>query len=122
MKRRALAAEDILAALNRHGVEYVVVGAFAAIAQGAPVDATSDIDLTPRREAENLRRLSVALEDLGARAALPRSRKACHSPTRELLAIRQILNLTCSAGDFDLVFCPAAVCRPTAACGTNPGR
>jgi hypothetical protein len=68
VKRRALAAEDILAALNRHGVEYVVVGAFAAIAQGAPVDATSDIDPTPRREAENLRRLSVALEDLGARA------------------------------------------------------
>ncbi len=67
MKRRALAAEDILAVLNRHGVEYVVVGAFAAIAQGAEVDATFDIDLTPKRDTENLRRLSDALDELGAR-------------------------------------------------------
>jgi hypothetical protein len=32
-----LSAEEILAALNEHGVDYAVIGAFAAIAQGAPI-------------------------------------------------------------------------------------
>jgi hypothetical protein len=31
--RPELSAEDILAVLNRHRVDYVVIGAFAAIAQ-----------------------------------------------------------------------------------------
>lgn len=47
--RPPLSAQDILAALNRRGVRYVVIGAFAAIAQGAPIDATYDIDVTPQR-------------------------------------------------------------------------
>ena len=33
MNRPELEAEDILAALNQHGVEYVIIGAFAAVAQ-----------------------------------------------------------------------------------------
>jgi len=35
-----------VAALNRHHVRYVVIGAFAAIAQQAPIPATRDIDIT----------------------------------------------------------------------------
>jgi len=46
---------------NRHRVDYIVIGAFAAIAQGAPIEATHDVDVTPRRDEENLRRLSEAL-------------------------------------------------------------
>jgi len=64
LNRPELNAEDILAAMNRHGVEYVVIGAFAAIAQGAPIDATYDIDVTPQRSPKNLTRLSQALSDL----------------------------------------------------------
>jgi len=66
VSRPALSAEDMLAALNRHHVEYVVIGAFAAIAQGVPIQATYDIDVTPRRSPENLDRLSRALRDLDA--------------------------------------------------------
>jgi hypothetical protein len=44
-----------------------MIGAFSAIAQGAPIEATYDIDLTPQRDAENLERLSLALSDLDAR-------------------------------------------------------
>lgn len=44
--RPELSAEEILAVLNRHQVRYVVIGAFAAIAQGAPIDATYDVDVT----------------------------------------------------------------------------
>ena len=36
-----LDAAAIIAALNRHQVRYVVIGAFAAIAQQAPIPATS---------------------------------------------------------------------------------
>src|ERR1700749_2211232 len=62
-----LNAAAIVAALNRHQVRYVVIGAFAAIAQQAPIPATRDIDLTPDASQENLARLSQALTDLGAR-------------------------------------------------------
>jgi hypothetical protein len=77
--RPDLSAEDILAVLNRHQVDYIVIGAFAAIAQGAPLEATHDVDVTPRREAENLRRLSAALTEPGVEvpAKLQRER-----PTR----------------------------------------
>jgi len=34
-------------ALNRRQVRYVIIGAFAAIAQQAPIPATRDIDITP---------------------------------------------------------------------------
>jgi hypothetical protein len=37
----------IAAVLNRHQVRYVVIGAFAAIAQQAPIPATRDASLAP---------------------------------------------------------------------------
>lgn len=49
-----LDAAAIVSALNRHQVRYVVIGAFAAIAQQAPIAATRDIDLTPEAGHENL--------------------------------------------------------------------
>ena len=55
----------ILAALERRRVSYVVIGAFARIVQGAE-EITHGIDLVPAIRAENLRRLSLALEDLDA--------------------------------------------------------
>ena len=49
-----LNAAAIVAALNRHRVRYVIIGAFAAIAQQAPIPATRDIDFTPETSQENL--------------------------------------------------------------------
>lgn len=109
MKRPELSAEDILAALNRHDVDYVVIGAFAAIAQGVPLEATHDVDVTPRKEADNLRRLSAALNELDARIRVDDFDEGLafdHDPAS--LAGMSMLNLTCSAGDFDIVFAPAA--------------
>src|SRR5271157_6029682 len=62
-----LNAAAIIDVLNRNNVKYVVIGAFAAIAQQAPIPATRDIDLTPDSSAKNLARLSTALRELGAR-------------------------------------------------------
>jgi hypothetical protein len=109
VSRPALRAEHLLAALNRHHVEYVVIDAFAAIAQGAPIDATYDVDFTPRRSPENLHRLSAALDDLDARIRVDALEEGfVFSHDAESLGGMQMLNLTCAAGDFDLVFTPAA--------------
>jgi len=98
----------IVAALNRHHVSYVVIGAFAAIAQQAPIPATRDIDITPDASAENLTRLSQALTDLGARirteaepGGLPFGHDA-HS-----LAAAEMWNLICPDGEFDITFRPS---------------
>jgi hypothetical protein len=109
LKRPELSAEDILAVLNRHRVDYLVIGAFAAIAQGAPLEATHDVDVTPRRDRENLGRLSHALEELDARIRVDDLEEGLpfdHDATS--LGATEMLNLTCAAGDFDIVFTPAA--------------
>lgn len=62
-----LDAAVIVSVMNRHAVRYVVIGAFAAIAQQAPIAPTRDIDFTPDDSLENLERLSDALRDLDAR-------------------------------------------------------
>ena len=62
----------ILRALEAHHVRYVVIGAIAAIAAGAPI-LTTDLDVTPARSHENLERLALALRDLDAK---PRSASA----------------------------------------------
>lgn len=51
--------------LQRHGVEYVLVGGFAGVLHGAR-RPTVDIDVVPRWEEENLRRLCAALREAGA--------------------------------------------------------
>jgi hypothetical protein len=55
----------ILAALERQRVTYVVIGAFARVVQGAE-EVTHGVDVVPSLRGENLRRLGLALDDLGA--------------------------------------------------------
>lgn len=55
----------ILEALDRHGVDYVLVGGYAANLHGA-VRPTRDIDVAPATTADNLTRLIAALRDLHA--------------------------------------------------------
>jgi hypothetical protein len=98
----------IVAALNRHQVRYVVIGAFAAIAQRAPIPATRDIDITPDAGTENLTRLSRALTELGARIrteAEPHGLSFRHDATS--LAAAEVWNLVCDDGEFDISFRPA---------------
>jgi hypothetical protein len=55
----------IFAALETHGVEYVVVGGLAVQVHGH-VRMTNDVDLIPAPSRENMRRLAEALNELGA--------------------------------------------------------
>jgi hypothetical protein len=98
----------IAAVLNRHQVRYVIIGAFAAIAQRAPIPATRDIDLTPEGSQDNLARLSRALTDLGARIrteTVPEGLPFSHDATS--LAAAEVWNLVCADGEFDISFHPS---------------
>jgi hypothetical protein len=55
-----------LRVLNRHDVQYVVIGGFAADMLGAPVN-TNDLDICYERSKENMDRLAAALKELGAK-------------------------------------------------------
>lgn len=58
--------DALLEALDRHGVEYVIVGGVAARAHGA-ARPTADLDVVPNETADNLGRLASALRGLNAR-------------------------------------------------------
>lgn len=104
----ALDAAAIVSVLNDQGVQYVVIGAFAAIVQQAPIDPTRDIDLTPEVSTENLKKLSAALKELGARIrtdAVAGGLPFDHDGAS--LGRAEIWNLICKHGEFDISFRPA---------------
>jgi hypothetical protein len=103
-----LDALGIVSVLNGHGVRYVIIGAFAAIAQQAPIAPTRDIDLTPEDSPDNLRKLSRALKELDARVrtdsasgGIPFGHDAAS------LGRAATWNLICSYGEFDISFRPS---------------
>jgi hypothetical protein len=72
---KSLQAGPLLEALDRRGVDFVVVGGLAGLAQGSSYP-TYDLDVAYSRDTANLRRLAEALADLevtlrGAPADLP---------------------------------------------------
>jgi hypothetical protein len=103
-----LDAVAIVSVMNGHRVEYVVIGAFAAIAQQAPIAPTRDIDFTPEDSTENLGRLSDVLRELDARirtgaddGGVPFDHDA------RSLRRADMWNLICRYGEFDISFRPA---------------
>lgn len=58
----------LLAALDRHRVTYIIIGAFARVIQGAE-ETTRGIDIVPSTRPENLRRLDTALSEIHAAPA-----------------------------------------------------
>lgn len=65
--------ESLLEALDRAGVEFIVVGGAAAVLHGAPV-TTQDVDIVPLIDTENIARLAGLLEQLDARVRDPARR------------------------------------------------
>jgi hypothetical protein len=60
----------ILAALGAHDVRYVLVGGLAATLQGSPSE-TDDVDICLASDDENLERLGLSLDGLGATGLPP---------------------------------------------------
>jgi hypothetical protein len=99
--------ERIITALARHDVKYVLIGAVAARLQGFP-RLTADADITPARDAANVRRLATALRELDARVyteSVPEGLAFdCSAAT---LARADLWNLVTSAGRLDVAFIPS---------------
>ena len=99
--------EQILKALAKHRVNFVLIGAAAARLQGFP-RSTLDLDITPAAGRENLQRLAAALRDLDARIYTQQIPEGlvfdCSAP---MLTRATAWNLITSAGRVDLAFEPS---------------
>ena len=97
----------ILEVLERHRVQYVVIGGYAAVLHGAQ-RPTEDIDVVPATTHESLTRLAEALRELGARVrtdAVPEGLPFAASA--ESLAGLKMANLMTPDGELDLTFRPS---------------
>jgi len=90
---------EILEHLDKHKVEYIVVGGVAAVIQGAPV-TTFDIDTLVRINEENATRLLRVLKELDARF---REHQSTMRPTKEDIMAGGHLLLMTRAGPMDVL-------------------
>lgn len=98
----------ILLTLVDHGVDFLVIGAEAAILQGAPLDATLDVDVTASRSERNLRNLAAALRELEAELRLPDPDEHVPLPLNvPMLKQMSVLTLMTRFGPLDVLFDPA---------------
>jgi hypothetical protein len=101
------APQDILAALGRHRVRFVLVGGLAAVLHGA-AHVTTDVDVVPEEARDNLERLSAALKELDARIRVtgePDGVPFDHSAGS--LARVRVWKLQTANGELDIVFEPS---------------
>jgi hypothetical protein len=105
--RRRLDPRRILSTLVDRDVEFVVIGAIAAISQGGPL-ITEDLDITPSRESANLERLASALKALDARLRIPNDPSGIEFPIEpRFLGSVDSWTLKTPSGDIDLLFAPS---------------
>ena len=103
---RRLDPQRILSTLVERDVQFVVIGAIAAIAQGGPL-ITEDLDITPAREPDNLERLATALKELDARLRIPNDASGIEFPIEpRFLGSLDSWTLKTPSGDIDLLFAP----------------
>lgn len=94
--------------MKRRGVEFVVIGAYAAVTQGWS-EPTSDIDITPDRHVRNLQRLADALREMDAQVLTADGDADASWPIDDQhLRLRETTFLTTRFGDIDVVLNPAA--------------
>jgi hypothetical protein len=103
----ALQPDELFACLDRHGVQYVLIGGLAGVLHGSPLP-TLDADICPSRTPANLGRLAAALVDLDARIRTLDVDEGVPFPHDAVFLARvDLLNLVTRAGDLDLSFTPA---------------
>ena len=92
--------------LNEEGVDYVVVGGFAAVIRGSTLP-TKDIDIVPSRVQENLDRLGQALTRMNAMIRIDGGSVPTKIDGAFLAKMPFMLNLVTDFGEMDLTFTPA---------------
>ena len=88
----------ILQALDNHRVSYIVVGSLARIIQGAD-EMTNGVDIVPPMREETLRRLDLALAELGAR----RTDRKKLTPLQNDSSPEPVLALSTDLGELKIV-------------------
>jgi len=107
MSEAEFSPEATLRVLANHGVRCVLIGGFAAVIHGSPF-VTTDVDVVPSTDEENVERLSAALKAMHARvwtASEPEGLPFDHSP--ETLASVRVWNLVTDHGRLDITFQPS---------------
>jgi hypothetical protein len=99
----------VIAALEQHGVRYVVIGGVAAQLHGSPAP-TRGLDVTPERSAPNLARLAAALASVEAQEWVPGFGYPLQLPMdRRRLAGDRVLLTQTRYGRVDVVPAPHGV-------------
>jgi hypothetical protein len=93
-------AQEVAAAFAAHGVDYMFIGKSGAILLGYP-GTTQDVDVYPRKDRENGRRIVAALKDLGF--VLDKEL------TEEILRGKDFVQIKSGPFDIDLVFAPDGI-------------
>ena len=95
-----------LRTLNRHEVHYVVIGGLASEFLGAPI-GTNDIDVCYDRTIENMQRLAMALNQLGAKLRVARADDDTFILDHRTLAAGDSFAFETDAGDLDVLGTPS---------------
>ena len=97
---------EICAVLEAEGVDFVILGGFAAVIHGSPVP-TEDIDIIPSRDGPNLERLARALKTLDAKIRTVGDPIETNLDAAFIANMPLMLNLVTRYGDLDLTFVPS---------------
>lgn len=92
--------------LNEEGVDYVIVGGFAAVVHGSSLP-TRDIDVVPARTADNLDRLARSLKRMNAMIRTDGDPVPALLDGPFLANMPLMLNLVTDLGEMDLTFAPS---------------
>ena len=92
--------------LNDEGVDYVVIGGFAAVVHGSSLP-TRDIDVLPSSRPDNLDRLARALARMNAMIRTNGGPVATRLDGPFLATMPIVLNLVTDLGEIDLTFTPS---------------
>lgn len=92
--------------LNEEGVDYVIVGGFAAVVHGSSLP-TRDIDVVPARTADNLDRLARSLKRMNAMIRTDGDPVPALLDGPFLANMPLMLNLVTDLGEIDLTFAPS---------------
>ena len=95
-----LQAQEVAAAFAKHKVDYMFIGKSGAILLGYP-GTTQDVDVFPRKDPENGKRIAAALTELG----FPIDARV----ESEIIRGKDFVQIKTGPFDIDLVFAPDGI-------------
>lgn len=98
----------IFQVLDEHEVDYVVIGAMAAMLQSTGLTATVDVDITAAQDEANRERLAAALRSMDAHLRVPDPNEAVALPLdARMLGSASVMTFVTRYGPFDVLFAPS---------------